>query len=691
MLKAGYFFLAGTVAFPYSGQLFYLALIKRSLFQVSISSGELPSSIETMHITNCEDMSVAKDTFSHLQDLQRIHFGDVQRVSIASNNWSRIRRPEHVMITIDRLSELVLESGAFSGWADSGARIAIRHVASCFISTNAFESDSTIQSVVLQNIPDLFLESNAFQTDVDQLEFDNISLAFGFPCGPFSGRIRNLSLRSVTAKSKYVGSKCLHVGDGCDSLTVRSSDLGDIQPFGINGTVNDVVIEDSRLGHVDPQGLRLNTSTFTMKSTMIKELATDALDIVFNQSASFETSSIDVLRRNAFRRLEPRSGSPATLVVRQLLMNNTEHGSLAFSKQTEITLLDIVLREPCDCSVDELFLQLVTEDALRNNATDEQRDRVLQLVDQIRCTSGTNTPTLAEFYDQSCSADDQDKETTPMSLLHEPCECGVDEPLGDTVLGDTLPRNATDEQRRNEDQVRCTDGANTPTLAEFYRQNCSVHDKNTTSLSLRAVPGDWIWPVAVGTSLIVLALVGASVTMAKRRRDRFREERPAEDDSSLEPVSKILEISEPTLSVIPGTAERPTTPSAGSFSRPGHRQSLQSVAEYSEIIDPDQLPPPSDEYIEIAPPPSDEYIEIAPPPSDEYIEIAPPPSDEYIEITPPPSDEYIEIAPPSAETSGQSVSVSPDTKTVDEQQHLSTNCIQMEEDSRQLVYENLHA
>ena len=336
-----------------------------------LHAGLLPRSIETIRVSNAEEVIVVEDTFSKLHSLKSLHLTDISTLWFNKNNWS-----------------------------DPGTMIIIRNVSKCSIARDSFGPDSAIRLVILQNIDNLTLSSGAFRAKIDRLKLDNVSLATPCRSGSFRGRIRNLLLRSVRISDVLGG--CLHAGDGWGSLTVRSSDLENIHPFGFNGRVNYVVIEDSRLGRIAGEGLHLDTTTFRISSTAIREFASDAIGVNFNQSAALKNSSIDSLRANAFRRLEALAGGRATLTIQRVTVDEAEDGSLTFPEQTRITRLDVVLREPCDCNVEERALRLAIGDTAPRNTTELAR-MVRQMVDQVRCTTGSVTPTLAVFLSLSCS------------------------------------------------------------------------------------------------------------------------------------------------------------------------------------------------------------------------------------------------------------------------------------------------
>ena len=379
----------------------YLTL-GRFRFQVLLHAKHLPKSIQTIWVLNVKEVAVAEDAFSKLHSLKSIHLTDIGTLRVAKNNWSQIARPEQVRITVQRVFYLAVHSGAFYGLSDPGPKISISDVSKCFIAKDVFGPDSAFRRVLLQNIDNLTLNSSAFRAKIDRLKLDNVSLATPCRSGSFRGRIRNLLLRSVRISDVRGG--CLHARDGWGSLTVHSSTLENIHPFGFNGRVNHVVIEESRVGRVTGEGLHLrDTITFRISSTAIRELASDALDVNFNQSVALKNSSIDTLRTNAFRRLEALAGDRATLTIQRVTLNEAEDGSLTFPGQTRITRLDVVLREPCDCNVDERALRLAIGDTTPRNATEPAR-MVGQIVDQVRCTAGPVTPTLAEFLSLSCSA-----------------------------------------------------------------------------------------------------------------------------------------------------------------------------------------------------------------------------------------------------------------------------------------------
>ena len=94
------------------------------------------------------------------------------------------------------------------------------------------------------------------------------------------------SLSSVRAGEIHNG--CLQADDSLSwgILKVRLSNFGNIHRNGISGRINDVVIENSELGVLNENGLHLNVATVTINQYVVKETATDALDIHSSRFAS---------------------------------------------------------------------------------------------------------------------------------------------------------------------------------------------------------------------------------------------------------------------------------------------------------------------------------------------------------------------------------------------------------------------
>ena len=370
------------------------------LFQVNFRDGQLPSTLRTIRISNAKQITVTQDTFSSLFDLQNIHISDIGTVQIFGNNWSQIKRPGEVKITVDHVSQLILDDGTFSGWSDPGPKIVIRNVTRCFVEAFAFGSGSVIQRATFENVGRLWLKNGSFRADVDHLELSKVLLPDGCQDGFFGGRVGNLSLSSVRVGEVHRG--CLQADDGWSSLEIRYSSLGDIHGLGVTGSINNITIEDAHLGRISTSGLQAKVSTFTLNRCTVKELTTDAFDVHFSRSVSLQTSTITFLRANAFRRVISPTSSASALTFRRISVHTADDRSLAFSKPTQPTVLDITLPSSCDCGVDRLALRLVVGDAMPHNTTDHQRRTARQLVDQARCLAGPNSPTLTEFYCRSC-------------------------------------------------------------------------------------------------------------------------------------------------------------------------------------------------------------------------------------------------------------------------------------------------
>ena len=404
--------------------LLFHAIISPLSFQVSIPSGSerLPSSIERINITNCENIDIQADAFSNLTKLQNIHFGGILFLSMGKTNWTQVtqtRSAQEISISIDTVLRLSLSPGALSGLSHPGLRIVVSNVTKCIVSSDAFASGSYIQSVALRHIHDLQLHRNAISADVGQLELDNVTVTFVKPCGPFAGRIAQVHLHST--RIDKLGIRCLHTGTGWGNLTIRSSAFGDVTYFAVAGSVDHVTIEDCRFGRIVSNGWHMTVSTFTMKSTSVQELAADSLAVRFSRSVSLQMCSIGWLRANAFRRLEAEVGGEAELSVRDVTVSAAEAGSLAFSSRTPVAQLDLQLREPCDCGAVTRARWLVSG-AAAETAGDERRGLVRQVAAEVRCMAGADSPTLAGYL---CGGGCPDRNATA-----EQCPAPAAAPVG---------------------------------------------------------------------------------------------------------------------------------------------------------------------------------------------------------------------------------------------------------------------
>ena len=119
---------------------------------------------------------------------------------------------------------------------------------------------------------------------------------------------------------------------------------------------------------------------------------------------------------------------------------------------------------------------------------------------------------------------------TPVVLrqvtVDSPCDCDV----ANQTVGDATPRLLNARQRVTRLQialhVRCwAHAGELSSIAQFYRRNCSAgSDIPTARLQTRAL-GPWVWPVAVGSPVLVavlLLLFGAALTADKWRRRHQR-------------------------------------------------------------------------------------------------------------------------------------------------------------------------
>ena len=521
------------------------------LFQRVFGAGLLPPSVQNISISNARRIAFRDDTFSNITRLHSIHLNKIVTLRIGKINWTQVVDAEHMTITISNSKVLDLDSGAFSGLRSPGPRIHISDVLSCHISESAFHSDSSIQAVVLQNIQILRVDNGSFRAVIGQLKLD--STIFTDYCGnnSFSGRIGNLSLTRVTISEVHY--ECIMANDDWDSLTIRYSNLGNIQPFGIYGFIRHVVIENSSLGIVEKYGLFLFrlSSTFTVKDTRIGELKEEAFCVQFNQSASLQESNITSLRANALRELSTwnkRDGEQATLTIRGVLVDEAEYSSLAISGNVRLVLRDVVLRDRCQCDVDREEVRLFFKDEFLHDATEKQRQTADQTVHQIRCTVGTTTPTLAEFFCRNCPVKDEE------------------------------------------------------------RSLCSG------LVSWTAV-GVWVWPVCGVALLLLLLLTAAVVITFSRRKCRQSKELQAPGDSrSSGALKQTAPVELPRHSEIPATlrpAEWQKAPADAVTSTPDGDDALDPEPLYTEVgpAPPDKPPPGTrtTQYVEMLPLPVPQY------------------------------------------------------------------------------------
>ena len=517
------------------------------LFQTLFGAGLLPPSVQNISISNARRIAFRDDTFSNITRLHSIHLNKIVTLRIGKINWTQVVDAEHMTITISNSNVLDLDSGAFSGLRSPGPGIHISDVFSCHISESAFHSDSSIQAVVLQNIQILRLDNGGFRAAIGQLKLD--STIFTGYCGNyfFSEHIGNLSLTRVTISEVRNG--CL--GNGFekywDSLTIRYSNLGNIEPYGISGHIRHVVIEKSSLGSVPRRGLNLITSTFTVKDTRIGELKEDAFFVLFYQSASLQESNITSLRANALRWLTTwtrRDEGEATLTIRGVLVDEAEYRSLTISGNVRLVLRDVVLRDRCQCDVGREKVRLYLEGEVLHDATEKQRQTAEQTVHQIRCTVGTTTttPTLAEFFCRNCPVKDEE------------------------------------------------------------RSLCS-------RLVSRTAVGVWVWPVC-GVALLLLLLLTAAVviTLTRRKRRQSKELQTPGDSRNSGALKQTAPVEIPaTLR----PAEWQNAPADAVTSTPDGDDALDPEPLYTEVgpAPPDKPPPGTrtTQYVEMLPLPVPQY------------------------------------------------------------------------------------
>ena len=371
------------------------------LFQLSISSEFLPDSLHSINITSCSAVKIADDAFSRIPNLSSIHMDDVGFLRIAKNNWTQTKRSSEVSITVKRVTVLQLDTDALSNWPQPGPRVTITDVDRCIICKSAIDPSSSVRSLVLRHVQNLTMSTEALLGRVDQLTLWNVTVGTICTSVSFGGHINSVAMHFVNIAD--VRSGCMYAGSGWGSLKIYSSFLGRIRPFGINGKISKVAIEDSDIDLIDSRGLYLDTAAFGIRSSRIKEMEAQALQVSFTQSASLRLTAVGLLRENALSRLESHEGHQAALTIDQLTVDNAANGSLTFSERTQVTLSDVLLQEPCRCDMGQSITRPRAGDAAANNSVDVQQNTVRQVFDQLRCAAGAERLTLLDFLCGNCS------------------------------------------------------------------------------------------------------------------------------------------------------------------------------------------------------------------------------------------------------------------------------------------------
>ncbi|XP_043204265.1 uncharacterized protein LOC122371728 [Amphibalanus amphitrite] len=368
-----------------------------------LSGEQLPASIQAIQIMNGQEIVIGEGTFSGLPNLQRLHFSDIGWLRFHRNNWSTVAQPGLVTITMQRIRRVSLYKSAFLGWSAPGPMIIISDIHRCFIGTRAFEYyDTVIQSVLLQNVGTLVPGPGAFGARIHELRISNVSELIRCSFGSFDGPTNSVLLDSV--HFTHVGSGCLRAKNngGWASLKIRSSYLGNVHRFGIKGTCDEVVIEDSHIGRVDSRGIHIKASTFTIRSTKVEELAPYSLNVTLDRSASLQTLSVGFLRANALELLN--AGAGGVVALEDIAVTDVEHNSLLFSDETHTRLKNITIASSCHCNNIITRTRHFPEVGRTQQLAKQIQQNILwrQIAFNVRCTAGTTTPILAEFYSQKC-------------------------------------------------------------------------------------------------------------------------------------------------------------------------------------------------------------------------------------------------------------------------------------------------
>ncbi|XP_043196745.1 uncharacterized protein LOC122367577 [Amphibalanus amphitrite] len=370
---------------------------------IKYDAGTRPSSIEEIRMVNFDgEVKIQEDFLTGLKNLRAFHLSNISNLCIGKTDWRKTLETENMTITIDNINRLELERDAFSGLQSPGPKIDISGVTNCSIVDSAFAADSVIKSVSFRNVRSLTIEDGAIQSEIGQVHITDSALLDSCGSNTFSGHVGNFILNRVTIVPA-LRAGCLQADGGWGSLTVLSSRLGDIEPLGISGTFDHFQIRNSSVGRVGQSGLNFSATSFTIHSTKVRELSSHALDVRFNHSALLKMSSFLLVRANAFIGLAANPRNTATLSLQQVVVQEAEHGSMAFDDYGRLSQLDVVLHRVCSCYPDHQALRLMTGDKMFSNATHDQRGRAQQFVAQVRCTVGRRTPTLAEFLCLECA------------------------------------------------------------------------------------------------------------------------------------------------------------------------------------------------------------------------------------------------------------------------------------------------
>ncbi|XP_043208308.1 uncharacterized protein LOC122373915 [Amphibalanus amphitrite] len=302
-----------------------------------------PSSIESLRITRGRNLFLDEGVLASFTSLRSIYITGIDILSIRRNSLVSVIEQRAIELAVEQVDIVALDPGALSDWRHPESTISMKSIRRLSISKQGLAPNSTFKDVTFENIPVLYMEPVAIQSRIGQLKLQNLSLSVCMK-DAFSGHIGHLSLSSVS--SDNVKESCISATSGWKSISVRSSRLSYIEASAFHGSVENVLIETSSLGDVQPGAFELTVARFSLASCDIDNLGELALKVKANQSISLHSLQVNKMQGNALQGLtilqddshrRPDDELPQ-VCLSALTVNDASEDALTLSEDSPVSL-----------------------------------------------------------------------------------------------------------------------------------------------------------------------------------------------------------------------------------------------------------------------------------------------------------------------------------------------------------------
>ena len=331
------------------------------LFQVVLRKGAFPPSVQTLSIYGARRLRVEEGAVRELTSLSRLEMRRIGTLTVHGDGLSLPSNASLAFIAIDNVESMTIESHAFSGQWDTGAKIKITYVRQLNVKENAFSFRSPVQapSIIVEqsNWPDI--DAMAFNGTFREMALSAIATKM---CrrNAFSGEIRDLSMDRVNISEVREG--CITGSGTLHRLSITNSRLGVIRHRGISGNITSVNIMDSSIVLVQPNGVQLNASTLDIKRSNFSSIMVRGLNVLADKIylAKLTVDRLDSHALKAVKVAANGSEKKDRFGIYSLTVKNAGRASLAFDNATAVQLvrLSVGVPEPAVCPVDRWVRQL---------------------------------------------------------------------------------------------------------------------------------------------------------------------------------------------------------------------------------------------------------------------------------------------------------------------------------------------